>query len=113
MEKVSHAFMHSTGVDTVADAHETLHLETARHTAKAELLLSIRSVSDYKEKLHISATWSTDHPEYCAAETYMHLQDFCHTLDKLQQLVVLRLFELSKANMAGTSRGSFKYVELC
>lgn len=96
--------MHSTGVDTVADAHETLCLETAQCTTMDKLLISIRSVSDYEEKLGISATWSTDHLEYHTAETYMHTQDFHRTLDKLQQLVVQRLFELSKANMAGTSR---------
>ncbi|KAG1869619.1 hypothetical protein F4604DRAFT_1545817, partial [Suillus subluteus] len=101
-QKVSQAFTHSTGVNTVADARQTLRLETARHTAMDELLLSIRSVSDYEEKLGISATWSTDHPEYRTAEAYMHMQDFHHALDKIQQLVVQRLFELSKANMADT-----------
>jgi hypothetical protein len=35
--------MHLTGVDTVADACETLHLETAQHTAMYELLLSMLS----------------------------------------------------------------------
>ncbi|KAG1877267.1 hypothetical protein F4604DRAFT_1880502 [Suillus subluteus] len=103
-QKVLQAFMHSTSVNTVADARQTLRLETVQRTAMDELLLSIRSVSDYEEKLGISATWSTDHLEYRAAEAYMHTQDFHRALDKLQQLVVQRLFELSKANMAGTGR---------
>lgn len=46
--------------------------------------------------------WTPANPKYVEAEKYMHERKYRHALDKLQKLVVLRLFELHKLNLSHT-----------
>ncbi|KAF7976603.1 hypothetical protein HWV62_6100 [Athelia sp. TMB] len=65
-------------------------------------LVAIRAVTDLEAKLGITGgRWTVDHPEYIATRQYMQQREYHRALDKIQQLVVQRLFELSKANLSG------------
>ncbi|KAG0692140.1 hypothetical protein DFH29DRAFT_882994 [Suillus ampliporus] len=46
--------------------------------------------------------WTPECPEYAMAWKYFHEHRFVHTVEELEGLVVQCLFELSKANLAGT-----------
>ncbi|KAG1774964.1 hypothetical protein EV702DRAFT_1180545 [Suillus placidus] len=83
-EQISNAFKHVSSaheINYAEDTHETLRLEAKRRAALDGLM---------------------DSPEYQSALERMRTHDFRHALDKLQQLVIQRLLELGKVNMAGT-----------
>jgi len=83
-----------------ADAAATRRLESARCAATDEMMVAIAAVHDLEVKLDIKRTWTEDDPEYQDAARYLQHRDFHRTLDRVQQLVVQRLFEMSKANIA-------------
>lgn len=83
------------------EARETLRIESARRAAQDQLMVAIATVGQLEAKLAIRETWSDTHPEYKKTLHYLRTRDFHRALDKLQQLVVQRLFEMQKANMAG------------
>lgn len=45
-----------------------------------------------------------DLPEYKDTIKYIHQRQYLRSLDKLEQLVVQQLFELSKANVVGMGK---------
>jgi len=47
--------------------------------------------------------WSPDDPEYLAVQDYAGHRVFIRVIEELEGLVAQRLFELFKANLAGTS----------
>ena len=66
-----------------------------------EILIATRTVRDLELRLGIEHTWTEDNPCYVEASQYLRRREFHNALDRVQQLVVQRLFELSKANIAG------------
>ncbi|KAL6308620.1 hypothetical protein BKA93DRAFT_815267 [Sparassis latifolia] len=88
-------------INYAQDARYTLRLETARRTAMHELTVAIAAVGDLEMKLGIDEPWTAEHPKYQETLSYVRHRQFHRALDKVQQLVVQRLLELSKANMAG------------
>jgi hypothetical protein len=64
-----------------------------------QTLVAIRAVADLESRMELVTPWTEDHPEFKATLAYIQQCDYHRLLDKLQQLVVQRLFELSKANM--------------
>jgi len=83
------------------EASATRRLESARRAAMDKMMVAIDAVHDLEVKLNIKQTWTEDDPEYQDAAWYLQHRDFHHALDCVQQLVVQRLFEMSKANIAG------------
>jgi len=83
------------------EASATRRLETARRAATDELTVAMRAVRDLELKLNIEQTWTEADPEYQDAKKYLRHRDFHRALDHVQQLVVQRLFEMSKANIVG------------
>lgn len=53
--------------------------------------------------------WTPANPKYVEAEKYMHERKYHRALDKLQKLVVLRLFELHKLNLSQTGEFSLTH----
>lgn len=51
--------------------------------------------------MELARPWTETEPAYQAALKYIRQRDYHRALDKLQQLIVQRLFELSKANVIG------------
>jgi hypothetical protein len=79
----------------------TRRLKSVRCATMDELLIAIRAVGDLESKLNLKRTWTEADPEYQEAVKYLQHREFHRALDRVQQLVVQRLFELSKANIAG------------
>ncbi|KAG1888202.1 hypothetical protein F4604DRAFT_1877359 [Suillus subluteus] len=103
--QVSEIFRHTPiahDIDYSQVAKQTARIEAARRTALQALLINVRAVGDLEEKLGIAETWTEANPDYISTMEYMRSHKFRRVLDNLQRLVVQRLFELSKANMAGT-----------
>jgi CTP synthase (UTP-ammonia lyase) len=71
---------------------------SARH--KYELQLNV--VEHFERQHGIQTRWSPDDPEYVAVQEYAKHRTFIRVVKELEGLVVQRLFELSKANLAGT-----------
>jgi hypothetical protein len=55
-------------------------------------------------QLDIGECWTTDSPEYQQAADYLHSRNYQVAVDKLEGLVVQRLFELTKANVSQTGK---------
>jgi hypothetical protein len=72
---------------------------SAQH--KYELQLNV--VEHFEWQHGIQTRWSPDDPEYVAVQEYAKHCTFICVVEELEGLVVQRLFELSKANLAGTS----------
>ena len=53
-------------------------------------------------QLKIEERWSEEDPRYLDALKFINNQTFIGAVERLEGLVVQRLFELSKANLAGT-----------
>lgn len=68
-----------------------------------ESLTQVREMLTAFEALHgISHRWTLDSDEWKKAVEYTRVRDFQKALDKLEALVVQRLFELSKMGLTGT-----------
>ncbi|KAG1870301.1 hypothetical protein F4604DRAFT_1881242 [Suillus subluteus] len=88
--QVSEIFRHmpiAHDIDYSQVAKQTARIEAARRTALQALLINVRAVGDLEEKLGIAETWTEANPDYISTMEYMRSH---------------KLFELSKANMAGT-----------
>ena len=55
-----------------------------------------------EEKLDVSERWTRDSAEFKKAEEYLRVRIYQRAVDKLESLVVQRLFELTKANVSQT-----------
>lgn len=94
--------------DYAANARHTARTESERRSAMDQALIGVRAVADLESKLVIQVPWTESSPEYQETLTYMRQRDFSRILDKLEQLVVQRLFELSKANIVGMGKLFFQ-----
>ena len=77
-----------------------------------------KEVMRLEEELNLTERWTPASPEWQDAVNYNNLRDFKLTVDKLEGLVVQRLFELTKANLSGTGKslvsyGSTSDVRMC
>ncbi|KAI0818788.1 hypothetical protein BC629DRAFT_1588119 [Irpex lacteus] len=81
----------------------TRRLETQRRNATHAMTVAIQAVNDLELKLDVAETWTPQHPQYQETLRYMHARQFHRALDKIQQLVVQRLLEMTKANASGMS----------
>jgi hypothetical protein len=52
--------------------------------------------------MSIEDRWTEDHPEYTRADHNLKNRQFIHAVEDVEGLIVQRLFELSKSNLAGT-----------
>ena len=57
---------------------------------------------DTEHQLGVESRWTSDDPRYVEALTYVNNRTFIRAVEHLEGLVVQRLFELSKANLATT-----------
>lgn len=63
-----------------------------------------QAVHDLEFKLKIDKRWTPVDVKYREVEAYMRKREYHQALNKLQGLVVQRLFELQKANVPGMSK---------
>ncbi|THG98024.1 hypothetical protein EW026_g4083 [Hermanssonia centrifuga] len=74
-----------------------------RTVAHRRVLMAMTAVEDLEALLKVKERWSESSNEYRAVVDYINQREFIRTVCELEGLVVQRLFELSKANLAGTA----------
>ena len=63
---------------------------------------------DIERQLKIEERWSAEDPRYMDALKFINNRTFIGAVERLEGLVVQRLFELSKANLAATGACFYK-----
>ncbi|KAL4259837.1 CxC1-like cysteine cluster associated with KDZ transposases domain-containing protein [Pleurotus pulmonarius] len=87
-----------------AELSQTRKLETERRHARELHESTLREVIAIEIQLGIADQdrWHPTHPQYLETLKYMSLRRYHQALDKLQKLVVQRLFELHKMNLSAS-----------
>ncbi|CUA68891.1 hypothetical protein RSOLAG22IIIB_08135 [Rhizoctonia solani] len=80
----------------------TSHHESRKQTTLDQLLLLKEEVLRFEHTYGIEHRWTSTSAEWVEAEQLEHNQRFQRVVDELEQLVVQRLFELSRAGLART-----------
>ncbi|KAG1764991.1 hypothetical protein EDD22DRAFT_978874 [Suillus occidentalis] len=86
----------------ISASQATKQGHAARRAAERRLQVQINVVEDLEIRLGVSERWTPDHEEYVKALEYSRHRHFVRAVEELESLVVQRLFELSKANLAST-----------
>ena len=81
--------------------------EAERNAAYRKLLVEMNAVDDLERCMAITERWQPDDPKYKEALAYLTNRQFIRAIEQLQGLIVQRLFELAKANIAGTGMHCF------
>lgn len=84
--------------------------EAERAAAHRKLLVQMNAADDTERRLGVTERWTPEHPEYCKAKHFINNRNFIRVVEQLEGLVVQRLFELSKANLAGTGKYHTVYL---
>jgi hypothetical protein len=80
--------------------------EAERKAALRKLELAMNVTDDLERRMGLTERWTSDSEEYRSAAAYLDNRQFIRAVDELEGLVVQRLFELSKAHLAGTGEYS-------
>ncbi|KAJ7612125.1 hypothetical protein FB45DRAFT_1037051 [Roridomyces roridus] len=67
-------------------------------------------LADLERELNVTTRWTVDHPSYMAAQKEARWLEYQRALDRLELLVVERLFELTKMNQSGTGYKMRKHI---
>ncbi|KAG2753193.1 hypothetical protein P692DRAFT_201706191, partial [Suillus brevipes Sb2] len=76
--------------------------EAERHAAHRKLVLEMNVVDDIERRMGITERWHPQDVKYQEGLAYLTNRRFIQAVEHLQGLVIQRLFELAKANIAGT-----------
>jgi hypothetical protein len=87
----------------------TKSLETRRRQLIEKRDKYMDRVHELERKLSIQDPWTPGSLEWVAAHEMIKLRDYRKAVDKLESLVVSRIFELSKMNMSETGMSSYFY----
>ena len=77
-------------------------LEAEQTRSHWQLLVHMNCANETKQQLGVKEHWTPEDPCYVDALKYINNQTFICAVEHLEELVVQRLFELSKANLAAT-----------
>ncbi|KAJ7671231.1 hypothetical protein B0H14DRAFT_3102334 [Mycena olivaceomarginata] len=83
---------------------------TARWHAKENYNWAVQAVQEMEKKVDILVRWTVDDEEYENAEVLVASRHYRLALNKLEELVIKRLFELTKMNMSGTGYKLRKHI---
>lgn len=86
---------------------KTPALERARMHARENERKLVRDIQGLEEKLGVRARWAEGSDEWLAAEKLVSSSKYRNALDKLESLLVRRLFEMGRLNVAGTGNLCF------
>jgi hypothetical protein len=101
----AHDFANTGHIDTGSQATTNAKAaEAERRLALNKLNLAMNAVGDLERRMGITTRWTSGNREFKSALAYMNNRRFIRCVEKLGYLVVQRLFELSKANLAGTCK---------
>ncbi|KAF7305017.1 hypothetical protein MKEN_01216700 [Mycena kentingensis (nom. inval.)] len=99
------------GGDYGAATAATKKRETARRHAIETRDKAMAIVQDLEQRNGIAVCWTPGMEEWQAAETLVRERRYRRALDNVQALVISRLLELAKVNMAGTGYRHRKFIE--
>lgn len=91
-------------------AAATLKLETRRRLAREKCDRLLHDVIELEATLGITQRWIPSDPQYIETKKYVAERTYHRAVDRVNEVVIKRLFELHKLNIAGT--GEFKPVLL-
>ncbi|KAJ7023105.1 hypothetical protein C8F04DRAFT_1213346 [Mycena alexandri] len=91
-------------------ARRTRRIETQRRHALELRDKTLRAVQDLEDRLDISVRWVPGSEPYEVARVGVVKRRYQRALDKLQALVISRMFELTKMNMSGTGYKLRKHI---
>ena len=77
-------------------------LEAEQTRSHQWLLAQMNHADEIEQQIGIEEHWSVEDPHYLDALKYIHNPTFIGVVEHLEGLVVQRLFELLKANLAAT-----------
>ncbi|KAG2120216.1 hypothetical protein BD769DRAFT_1629565 [Suillus cothurnatus] len=102
-------FTQDSGLNvTACNSSKAFKSEHTSALCKYELQLNV--VEDFEHHHSIMERWLPNNSKYVEAARYSQEHQFIHSVEELEGLVVRRLFELSKANLAGTGYKMQKHV---
>ncbi|KAF8447619.1 hypothetical protein L210DRAFT_3609891 [Boletus edulis BED1] len=102
-------YIPGSGLNTTA--RRCTNAVTAEHTSALRKYQLMANAVEHFEKVNgITTRWTPDDPEYKASVDYVKHRAFIRTVEELEGLLVQRLFELSKANLAGTGYKMRKHI---
>ena len=79
-------------------------VEASCRSAQDQLTIAIHTVADLEMHLLLQEPWAVESLQYKDTIKYIHQHQYHWALDKLEQLVVQQLFELSKVNVLGMGK---------
>jgi hypothetical protein len=79
-------------------------LRRVTHDAWEAMEFLQQELQKVEEHLDIGIRWTVESPEYQQAVEYLQIRHYQLAVDKLEGLVVQRLFELTKANLSQTGK---------
>ena len=71
------------------------------------LTLAMNVADDLEHWMGIEQRWTHDIPDYQRAEQQLKHWQFIRAVEDIEVLIVQQLFELAKANLAGTGNNCF------
>ncbi|TFK59525.1 hypothetical protein BDN72DRAFT_944548, partial [Pluteus cervinus] len=74
----------------------------ARTRLRTRYKLALDTVDELESVLDIDGRWTREHPKYAEVLKFVKDSEFIGVVERLEALIVQRLFELSKANLSGT-----------
>ncbi|KAG1888001.1 uncharacterized protein F5891DRAFT_1218431 [Suillus fuscotomentosus] len=98
--------------EQLSRAHLTWRLppETARWHALEDYERHIKVVQALECKLEVEKRWTPEDPQWQKVGRLVANQKYQHALDRLEGLIVARIFELTKMNRAGTGYKLRKHI---
>ncbi|KAH9847640.1 hypothetical protein C2E23DRAFT_729996, partial [Lenzites betulinus] len=100
--QVTFLLPHSGPTDYDAELSKTRKIETARRYLNERRKTLVLEVADLEIHLGIKTTWQPSDSDYIRVAGYISTRRYQRALANLQRLVVQRLFELHKMNLART-----------
>ena len=94
----------STQTSYSESAATTRKIETRRRTAREKFDNLVNDVVEMEAMLGIETRWLPESPEYQESLKYIAERKYHRALNNLHKLVIQRLFELHKLNIAGTGK---------
>ncbi|KAJ7603186.1 hypothetical protein FB45DRAFT_962888 [Roridomyces roridus] len=93
-----------------ASVQQTRRVETLRRHAQELRDKSLATVHDLELRLGVTQTWVPGDAEWVAAAELVSERRYRRALDQVQKLVISRMFELTRVNMAGTAYKLRKHI---
>ncbi|KAF7373332.1 hypothetical protein MSAN_00542800 [Mycena sanguinolenta] len=91
-------------------AQATRRLETQRRHTLEQQAKALAAVQDLEVRLGVETRWVAGDANWVAAAHLVRQRRYQRALDDLERLIISRMFELSKCNMAGTGYKLRKHI---